>query len=751
VTESSGGIDSPVLPAPPGFQLLETKLHPPWTRPGLIARQSVTDRLLASDAPIFAVVAPPGYGKTTLLAAWSERTERRSAWVSLDERDNDAGVLLSYIAAALDRVEPIDPVVLRSLASPAAVDAGVLRRLVVAVSAMRVPFALVLDHVEVIENQRCRDALAEIALNVPPGSQLAMASRMDPPVPTARLRAQGMVLDIGVSDLAMGPEEARQLLAAADVVLSDEQLNELVERTEGWPVGLYLATLALEPDGPRTGVGLSFHGDDRLIADYLQSEVLTRLSPARAAFLIRTSVLDRLCGPLCDAVLGAQGSREMLESLEREISLLVPLDRRRHWYRYHHLLRDLLRAELLRSEPDLVPRLHDRAAAWFETNGEPDLAIEHAQAAGDADRAARLVVTTAQLAYVSGRIDTAMRWLSWFEARGLIDRYPHVAVVVSAGEALLGRVAEAERMADLAASGSFDGKLPDGSSIQSWLALLDAGMCRRGVAQMRTDAEFAREHLAPGSGWTGAALFALAMSRLLDGDDEDADALLTSVVEVCLRMGIMPIASAALAERAALAIERHDWAAAVKFASDAMAIVETGHLDAYLYSIAAHSVAARIAAHQGDRAGAQEHLVRASRVRPLCTAAAPYTARFLLDLSRAYLELGDPAGARAVLRQIREILRLRPDLGVVPNQVEELEHMLDTIRVGPVGASSLTAAELRLLPLLTTHLSYQQIGERLYVSRNTVKTQALSVFRKLGVSSRSDAVERAEEIGMLGR
>jgi len=237
---------------------------------------------------------------------------------------------------------------------------------------------------------------------------------------------------------------------------------------------------------------------------------------------------------------------------------------------------------------------------------------------------------------------------------------------------------------------------------------------------------------------------------VLDGNDE-ADAILASTVEVCLLAGIMPTAAAALAERAALAIDRRDWHAAATFSAQAVGIVRDAGLDGYLYSIVVHAVAARVAAHAGARAEAEEQVVLASRVRPLCSAAVPHTSMFLLQLARAYLELADPAGARAVLRQIREIVQVRPDLGVVPHQADEIEHMLDTIRVGPVGASSLTAAELRLLPLLTTHLSYQEIGERLYVSRNTVKTHALSVFRKLGVSSRSEAVERAEEIGLFGR
>jgi LuxR family transcriptional regulator, maltose regulon positive regulatory protein len=512
--------------------------------------------------------------------------------------------------------------------------------------------------------------------------------------------------------------------------------------------------LATKADAARPQAATAFHGDDRLMADYLHTEVLARLPPATAQFLTRTSVLEQLCGPLCDAVTEARGSREVLESFESSNLLLVPLDRRREWYRYHHLLRDLLRVELSRHEPDLVPALHDRAVKWFEDNGQPALAIDHAQAAGDADRAARLAAGLLQRTYAAGRQATAQRWLEWFDARGLIERYPYLAVLAAINEALNGRPTGAERWADAAAlgAGAFDGLLPDGSTIEIWIALLEAALCRRGVARMRADAELASDALPPTSPWCGPALFMIAMSELLGGDEQDVvDSILGRAVEVSRRMGIMPTAAAASAERAVVAMDRHEWAAAATYASDAVAIVRDGNLDGYMYATVVEAVAARTALHEGDLARAKEHVVRASRLRPLCSAAAPFSGQFLIQLAHAYLELADPAGARAVLRQVRDILHERPDVGILSTQADELEQMLVTIRLESVGASSLTAAELRLVPLLATHLSYADIGQRLFVSRNTVKTHSMSIFRKLGVSSRSEAIERAEEIGLLGQ
>ena len=374
------------------MELVESKLHPPPARPGIVARTVLVDRLLASDAvPVVCVVGPAGYGKTTLLAQWAQRTARRVGWVSVDQHDNDPAVLLSYLAAALDRVEPIDPRVVQAPAGPGASIVGAVSRLAAAMAAMTQPVALVLDHVELLNSQQCLDVVAELAAQLPRGSQLLLASRVRPPLPVALLRAQGRVMELGTEELAMQHQEAVALLEGAGVQLDDTEVNLLIKRTEGWPVGLYLAALALRAGGPPATAELKFSGDDRFMADYLWSELLDQLPPERVVFLTRTAVLERLSGPQCDAVLETTGSSAVLASLEASNLLLVPLDRRRQWYRYHHLFQELLRAELDRREPELVPELHARAASWCEANGLQETAIDHAQAAGDTDRVARLV------------------------------------------------------------------------------------------------------------------------------------------------------------------------------------------------------------------------------------------------------------------------------------------------------------------------------------------------------------------------
>ena len=295
-------------------------------------------------------------------------------------------------------------------------------------SEMPQPVHLVFDHVEALQNDDCLDTIAELALHLPTGSRLALGTRAEPPLPMARLRAGADVVEVGVDELAMTGLEGHALLDAVGVKLNDAEMDQLLDRTEGWPVGLYLAALALKAGGSREQAGVPFRRR-RLVADYLRTELLARLSEAEVSFLTRTSVLDRVSGRLCDAVLDTTGSHVVLESLAHSNLLLVALDRHGEWYRYHHLFRDLLRAELQRREPELVNALHVRAAEWCEANRMPELAIDHAQGGFDVERVNRLVLLNAQKAFAGGRRETIRRWLGWFDDEDLVEQYPAVAVL----------------------------------------------------------------------------------------------------------------------------------------------------------------------------------------------------------------------------------------------------------------------------------------------------------------------------------
>lgn len=487
------------------FELLESKFHAPVARPGIVARTALVDRLAAAQAPVVTVVAPPGYGKTTLLAQWAERVWPRVAWVSCDDGDNDPVVLLSALAVALDRIEPIDPAVFWALASSGA-GITIVPRFVSVIASMRLPVTVVLDHTETVTNKRCLNTIAELALHLPPGWRFVLASRTKVPLPTARLRAQGRIMEVGAEDLAMSAEEASSLLEGAGVKPDVASTSELVQRTEGWPTGLYIAALAIRAGARQSEAGFTFTGDDRFMGDYLRSELLDRVSGSEVSFLIRTAVLDRMCGSLCDAILGATASGRVLEQLESRNLLVVPLDRRRDWYRYHHLFRELLQAELRRREPDLVQDLHVRAAAWYEANAMPEAAIEHAQAAGDNDRVARLVLELAQPVWAGGRVVTVLRWMEWLRDATSAEHYGAIAVHGSLIFALLGHPSAAERWAAAAERVPSAGTLPDGSTMESTLAYLRAILCRDGVDEMRRDAQMAWEGLSPASPYRATML-----------------------------------------------------------------------------------------------------------------------------------------------------------------------------------------------------------------------------------------------------
>ena len=457
-----------------------------------------------------------------------------------------------------------------------------------------------------------------------------------------------------------------------------------------------------------------------------------------------------MSGPLCDAVLEESGSAEILESLARSNLFLVPLDANKDWYRYHHLFQELLRSELERSEPDLVPRLLARAADWCEANGQPETAIGYAQQAGDVDRMARLVELCAHPAHQSGRSATAERWLTWLEAHGALEQNAAVAVLGALLSALWGRPAEAERRADVAARASYNGSLPDGSpSIDSWRALLRALLCRSGLASMRTDAQLAAQEMAGGSPFRPSAQLLLAISHRLAGETDQADDVLADVADEGLGLGASDAVALALGQRAAMAIGREAWVQAEELADRALLVTRRSRLDEYPTSAFVYALAARVALHRGAAERAHEFLARAQRLRPRLTYALPYlSVQTRLELARAYLKIADAGGAETMLREIESLLRRQPDLGTLPSEVEELRGSLKAIHAEAPGASTLTEAELRVLPYLATHLSFREIGERLHLSRHTVKSHAMAVYRKLNVTSRNGAVERAGELGL---
>jgi len=738
----------------PAFDLLASKLRPPQMRPGTVVRSLLIEQLANRDArPIVSVVAPAGYGKTTLLSQWAERNGQAFGWVSVDEKDNDPKVLLSYVAEALDAVEPISERVFDALSSPgSSVPGSVVPRLCTALASMTSPVVLVLDDVHLLHNSECLAALPALADNVPNGSRLVLAGRDQLPLRIARLRAEGKILEIGPGDLVLTTAEASSLLRNAELALGEDLVAELYQQTEGWAAGLYLAALYLREGGSLPRAAVSFSGHDRFIREYVETEFLARLSDQKRTFLTQTSVLERMCGPLCETVVDVPGSAMMLEELARSNLLLVPLDRRGEWYRYHHLFRDMLLAELQGREPGLVPKLRRRAAGWCLRNGLPEEALEYSIAAGDVEATAGLVTGLGVGVYRQGRVSTVERWFGWLDGRGGIEGHPLAAVLASLLSALTARPVDAERWADAVDRWQYgDAARPDDPAAEAWAALLRAILCRRGAEQMRTDADEAIRRFAA-VGYVDPAPLALqGIALVLSGDLDGGDGSFQDAVGVANEAGAPDTLALATCERSLLAMARNDWNRGEVLADQARtALRQAGFEESYLTPLvcAAH---ARAAMHRGDVPAARRELIGAQRLRPLLTYALPHLAvQARIELARVHLALADPAGASTLIREVDELLRRRSSLGVLGDQARALRDRLakESGSVVP-GASTLTAAELRLLPLLATHLSFPQIGEELFLSRNTIKSQAVSIYRKLGVASRSPAVTRARELGLL--
>lgn len=373
--------------------MVATKLYVPRLRPGLVARPRLVDRL-GREGRLALVSAPAGFGKTTLLASWLARPrpgDGRVAWLSLDTGDTDPTTFWTGVATALTGALPgVGDRALELLAAAVPTDVVVTALLNELAEAPRQVW-LVLDDYHLADDPRIAPGVAFLVEHLPPHVHLVVSTRADPDLPVARWRARGELVEIRAADLRFTSEEATEYLDATSVSLTTEQVRALEDRTEGWIAALQLAAISLEGRDDVAGFITGFTGDDRYVVDYLVEEVLAHQPQPVRDFLLRSAVLDRLCAPLCDAVLDRDDAGPMLRTLERTNLFVVALDDRREWYRYHQLFADVLRARLLDEQPDLVPVLHRRASRWYEEHDVVDAAIGHALAAREFDRAAFLV------------------------------------------------------------------------------------------------------------------------------------------------------------------------------------------------------------------------------------------------------------------------------------------------------------------------------------------------------------------------
>lgn len=376
-----------------GTPLLETKLQPPRRRAGLVARARLRQRFARSGLPPLTLVsAPAGFGKTTLLTEWLATVGTPRAWVSLDARDRDPAVFWAYVLAAVRRAVPdVGDAASELLRGPGDLD-QVVAALLNDLAGIDEELLLVLDDYHVIESIEVHESMRFLVENLPHNVHLVVASRADPPWPLAGLRARGDLLEVRVADLRFTNDEAAEYLNdGAGLGLDAEDIDVLGGRTEGWIAALQLAALSLEGRDDPSAFIAGFAGDDRYVVDYLIDEVLDRQPADIRQFLLDTSILARLSGPLCSAVTERADAKAILETVERSNLFLVALDDRRQWYRYHHLFGDVLRARLTDEQPDRVATVHRRASGWLAANGDVPEAVRHAVAGEDFERAAELV------------------------------------------------------------------------------------------------------------------------------------------------------------------------------------------------------------------------------------------------------------------------------------------------------------------------------------------------------------------------
>ncbi|MGX5695827.1 AAA family ATPase [Agromyces soli] len=724
-------------------------IGPHRARPGTVSRLPIIERARASEASIVSVVAPAGFGKSTLLREWAASDERVLVSISIGPYDDDASLLLQLIAEAFVVAFPDDAAFAAVVANqaPGATPLGrVAPRLGAAIERAGEAFVLLVDDLHEAASPECQDVLEVVFARLPAGSQLVTAGRSSPAF-LGRLRPTGEVFEVRADELQLDASGARQVFAGLGVADPGEpELDRLIARTEGWPTGIALAALvAREGRDP-----ISVLGDDRPIADYLYRACYAGLDEADRLFLRRTAVLQTLSAECCDAVLGRADARARLHDLEARGLFIVPLDRSGGRYRYHQLFREFLFGELLRSEPELTRGLHLAAADWYLSHDGVSQAIDHLLAAGDRERSVRLVAERQLAAYQVGERLAVQRWMREL-GDPAIESFPPLMVLAGLGAVLNGLPVEADRWADRLDRVRYDEPPELGlPSFDSGHAMLRVIMWRKGLESASADAEFALGEEGPASIWRDQALHLVGWTRALAGDVDGAIEAYEQASGQAELFGNSDSILLSEAELAIIELERGSAAKAQQHADRALEVIEASGMEGYPTTFLAVAVAARLAHRGGELERAERMLAQVMRDRGLCSHVMPvFAVKVRLELGRAYLGLGNSSAASHMLREIDALLRVRPGMGTLERDVEQLRAALEQVQV-VLGDSPLTPAELRLLPYLQTHLTIAEIADRLFVTRNTVSSQVGSIYRKLRVGTRGAAVERAAEFGLLG-
>jgi len=716
----------------------------------MIPRPGVIKRFTESvDTPLVVVVAPAGFGKTTAVRQWADTDDRPFEWVNLGPVDDDPVQLIRHLAATVHLTEPLDPQILRVLTGGGrAIDTDLLPALGHTIE-NREPTVLVLDDAHHLTSEVALQVVQGLLPYLPPGAQMVALCRHAPALHLARRQLEGSAIEISADDLVMSAGEAATLFEAAGLKLGDAEVDALVEQTEGWPAGLGLATLALRGRSVLEDLPV-LQGRDRPVVDYLMEEVLADIDEPTRTFMLRSSVLDRMSVPLLDDLLGGDSAASMLRRIDdMDNPFLVHLDGHDEWYRYHHLFGDALRFALEHERPDEVYPLRSRASHVLEASGDADGAVRLAVAASEHDWAAEVVLQHAFGLIGDGRTAVLHQWLQLLGS-DMVERSPCAAIAsawlgISTGDAE--RIARSIRAVE---GMEWDGPLPDGSpSLAVAGAAVRSIVAAEGTDGVVRDTEIIRNGGGPRTNpWWGYATCLDGTVATLVGDNESGRALLTAGLP---EVAHLPSFEAGfLGVLALLEVYEGDLVAAERHAHRAHRLCDVHNLEALTLVIPTYAGAALVAARLGraDESRRDAQVTRRLLVR--LGGLSPRSAlRGYVALAQAAVALGDFGDARALAREAADVRRRDPSCPYLNDQLEELERHLAGLPGSGSGPAFITAAELRILSYLPTQLSLRGIAEAVYLSRNTVKTHVMAIYRKLGVSSRTEAVNAASQLGLI--
>ena len=627
---------------------------------------------------------------------------------------------------------------------------GPIPRLLNEIDSLEHPIVLILDDYHWITDPICQRSIELLIEREAKNLSLAVSSRSDPQLPLGRLRASGELLELRASDLSLTLEETARLLnVMLDLNLSDQAVSILHERTEGWPAGLYLAYLSLRTSSDHARFIEEFGGSSRHVADYLSEVVLENLDDRTREFMLATSVLERLSGPLCDAVTGRADSAGFLAQLERSNSFLIPLDDRREWYRYHRLFSELLQDDLRRRSPDLIPELHRRASSWFEQAGDHGAAIRHAAEANDLDLATDLVCNNYLATIEWGGFRTITAWLEAFP-RGWVVAHPQLSIVEAWMFSFLNRREEAETALANATAVEYEGPLPDGaSSIDASVVLIRAAFPWSDVGRMLTAAREAhRLEGREGSIWRVTVHVQLGWGLCLAGRFEEARPYLETAVRLAPMANQWLDLFGALCSLAWVALEADDLPEAERWAREGLNIVEARQLRETAPGGWAYATLGAVLAQSGHSKEADALLERG--IDQLRGGAQPLLLiQALVTHALVRRALRHNEDARKLVSEARAMVRDCRDPGILGERVEFVSHL---VAHGPGAAQpslELTEREFEVLRLLEKGLSQREIALTLFLSFNTIHSHARSIYRKLDASSRAEAILRARERGLI--